>query len=110
MTATPARRSRFTVPAAGLVLCLGLLAGCAGQRTPTSYTQSVENNFLSGCVSTAKQDKTIASPTDFCNCAFKAIKKDVPFGDFKRANSKLTENPGKLPESFTKAYDSCKTK
>ena len=108
MSATSPRRHRLAVLLAGSVLSLGLLAGCAGQKTPSSYTDGVEEDFMNGCQDIAKQDGVIDSPKDYCQCAWKAIKADVPFKEFKAINSDLTENNGPLPESFTKAFADCK--
>ena len=109
MPATRIRRHRFTVLLIGAVLCLGSVTGCARQKIPTSYTDSVKEDFLNGCKKTAKADGEITAVSDFCTCAWTAIKKDVPFGTFKKVNNQLTDEPGKLPSSITKAYDSCKT-
>lgn len=109
MPATRIRRHRFTLLLIGAVLSLGTLTGCAGQSTPSSYTDAVKEDFLNGCKKTAKDDGEITAVSDFCTCAWTAIKKDVPFGTFKSVNKDLTDERGKLPSSITKAYDSCKT-
>lgn len=110
-------RHRLAAPLAGVVLAVGLLAGCAGQRTPTSYTSAVQRDFIKGCVATAKADAkqsdvvtTISNPKTFCTCAFTAIKKDLSFSQFKKITDDLTEKNAYPPKKYTEAYSSCLTK
>ena len=130
MSVSPIRRLRLPAPLLAALLVVGLLAGCAGQRAPGSYTDGVEEAFIEGCWTTLVSDANDLSATgsskapsaeeltkDFpdeakttesqCTCAFNAIKKDVSFGDFKKINDAQTEEPSELPASFTKAFDSC---
>ncbi len=130
MSASPIRRLRLRAPLLAMVLAAGLLAGCAGQRAPSSYTDGVRDAFIEGCWTTTVSDASNLTATSTtkaltvaqlqkkfpaevkaaksqCTCAFKAIKRDVPFGDFKKVNDNQTEKPSKLPASFTKAYASC---
>jgi hypothetical protein len=108
-------RHRFAVPFAGLVLAVGLLAGCAGQRAPSSYTSGVKRDFIKGCEATAKSDAksgseaaaTISDPEEFCACAYAAVRKKVKFADFKKINDDLTEDNAVPPKSFTDAYADC---
>lgn len=100
------------------VVALGLLGGCAGQRDPGSYTDAVETNFVRGCTETSKSDVANGdvaegAPTldrSECQCAFTAIKKDVPFSEFKKINTDQIDEPSPLPESFTKAFADCDSK
>ncbi len=104
------RRHRLTVPFVGAVLALGLLAGCTGQRDPGSYGDKVETNFVKGCTATSTADgATKAEAGEFCQCAYDAIKKDVEFDDFKKANNDLidVEGDAELPKGITDAYESC---
>ncbi len=122
-------RQRRRVSLAAIVVAVGLLAGCAGQRAPSSYTGEVQKAFIEGCWTTLVSDHNSAGAKDGavasadslrskyrdqvtstkkeCTCAFTKIKKDVPFGTFKKLDDKLIETPAKLPSSFTTAYDSC---
>lgn len=118
MSRSPIRRHRVTVPLLATVVALGLLGGCAGQRDPGSYTDAVEKNFITGCVGTSKDDAASGDGAESadvwgradCQCAYDAIKKDIPFSEFKQLNSDLIEEPGPLPESFTKAFADCDSK
>lgn len=130
-----APRARRAAPRlAALALVAVVLAGCTGQKEPTSYTDSVKKDFTSGCWTTLISDKhpkdVVFEPTDdrekreakaikggtdaevtaakdYCSCAYKKIEKDVPFGDFRKINEDLRTEQGPLPESFQKAYASC---
>lgn len=110
-------RRRYRAPLMGAVIALVALAGCAGQRTPGGYGDSVQKNFVSSCQKTfaadagetpaTLSDGTELEPKEFCGCAYDKISDDVPFDDFKDVVNDQTETPGTLPESFTKAYESC---
>ena len=118
MSRTPIRRHRVAAPLVAAVVALGLLGGCAGQRDPGSYTDAVEKNFIRGCVGTSKQDVASGDVAESanvweraeCQCAFTAIKKDVPFSEFKKINSDQIEEPSQLPSSFTKVFADCDSK
>ena len=56
MSVSPIRRLRLTVPLLAMVLAVGLLAGCAGQRAPSSYTDGVRDAFIEGCWTTLVSD------------------------------------------------------
>lgn len=115
---SPIRRHRVAAPFLAAVVALGLLGGCTGQRDPGSYTDAVEKNFVNGCVGTSKDDAAAGDVAESanvwgradCQCAYDAIKKDIPFSDFKKLNSDLIDEPGPLPESFTKAFADCDSK
>lgn len=118
MSRSPIRRHRALAPAVVAVVALGLLGGCAGQRDPGSYTDAVEANFIRGCTDTAKSDAAGGDVAEGqpnytrteCQCAFTAIKKDVPFSEFKKINSDQIEEPSTLPSSFTKVFADCDSK
>ncbi|MCU1452383.1 MAG: hypothetical protein JWN46_529 [Acidimicrobiales bacterium] len=107
----PARRRSPARPAVLVIAALGLLVGCTGQKVPTKYTSSVHTSFVAGCVSTTQKDSpqigTAKQISSFCECAYTAIEKGVPFKEFKSVTDKLTETHQVLPASFQKAYASC---
>ena len=95
-------------------LSLVLLAGCTSTQRDASDYDGTEDNFLEGCIARATEDNgaddvevKISSPESWCQCVFDAIEKDVPFDDFKKANSDLRDNGGALPANIQAAYDSC---
>ncbi|MCU1355565.1 MAG: hypothetical protein JWM89_983 [Acidimicrobiales bacterium] len=133
MPATSNRRRRLPVLVAVAALSVALLAGCSGQRDPGTYTSSVKRSFVSSCATQrALDDNTAIKVTDtesltaktaavkkvigktaygayrsYCTCVIGKITKDVKFSTFRTINEDLRLNGGKLPSSFTKAYDSC---
>ncbi|HWJ96823.1 MAG TPA: hypothetical protein VNQ33_01620 [Acidimicrobiales bacterium] len=114
MTANPIRRRAVRVVTA-VALSLVVLSGCTtAQHAPKSYA-GVEDDFLEGCVKVAESDnqeaqaKTteIASPQSYCQCVFDAIEKKIPYSDFKKAQSTMQDEGGKIPAKFIDAYESC---
>ncbi|MGN6694293.1 MAG: hypothetical protein ACTHN0_08950 [Aquihabitans sp.] len=114
MTANPIRRRAVRVVAA-VALSLVVLSGCThAQRAPSSYA-GLEDDFVQGCVTVAKGDNEkseenttkIASPQDYCQCVFDAIEKKIPYSEFKKTQSTMQDEGGKIPSKFQKAYDSC---
>lgn len=118
MSPSPIRRHRLAAPLLVAVVALGLLGGCTGQRDPSSYTDAVEENFLDGCIGTSEDDAADGAVAEGanvwgraeCQCAYDAIKKDIPFSEFKQVNSDQIEEPGPLPASFTKVFADCDSK
>lgn len=110
MSATPIRRHRLAASLAGVVLGLGLLASCSGQRAPGNYSDKVERDFRKGCVKTAQDDKVIVDPRSYCECAYAALsdkQSGVDFDEFKSVNNDQTEDPKPLPAKFTKVFAKC---
>lgn len=112
------------------------LSGCAGgARDPGSYSDTVKKNFVGQCwvtkaldanpkVSvtdeeslTKKQDQVnnlvpkadVTAAKSYCSCVYAALKKNMKFATFKKVNDDLRDKGGKLPESFTRTYQDCKT-
>lgn len=113
MPATPIRRHRLAASLAGVVLGLGLLASCSGQRAPGNYNDAVERDFRDQCEDTARDDKVIVDPIQYCRCAYEALsdkQSGVDFDEFKKVNNDQTEDPQRLPAKFTNILDeSCST-
>ncbi len=104
-------RRRVAGSVVALVASLALLSGCAGQQTPGSYSDSVKDNFVKGCVTTSNDDAPEGGASfdvqAFCECAYSRIEKNVSFGDFKKVVDDQIEKPSALPASFTEAYADC---
>lgn len=102
----PVRRRRGAVVA--LVAGVALLAGCAGQRIPTSYTSGVEKDFVQGCTETYAGSESIDAG-DYCQCIYDAVSGDdgLKFSEFRSINDDLTEDPGPLPAKLSKFADAC---
>ena len=112
MSATPIRRRAVRAVLAGAV-SLVLLAGCTTTQRDASNYKDTEDDFLEGCITRATEDNAdgaevqIASPEDWCQCAFDAIEDEIEFDRFKEVNSDLRDNGGPLPDDIQAAYDSC---
>jgi hypothetical protein len=114
VSANPIRR-RAVRMAVAATLSLVMLAGCTtAQKAPGSYA-GVEDDFIEGCVTVAKGDNQksesdttkIASPQDYCQCVFDAIEKKIPYSDFKKTQSTMQDEGGKIPSKYIDAYESC---
>lgn len=113
MPASPIRR-RLVPAVTGLVLVVGLLAGCGtGQKQAGSY-DDLEKAFLQGCKETAaadaKESEAAALPANFCQCAFDALSDEqngVDFDELMEINDDFTSDPAVLPAEVTKAFADC---
>ncbi|HWJ62663.1 MAG TPA: hypothetical protein VNS19_11895 [Acidimicrobiales bacterium] len=114
MSANPIRRRAVQVVAAA-ALSLVVLSGCTtAQKAPGSYS-GVEDDFIQGCVEVAKGDNQkseenttkIVSPQDYCQCVFDAIQEKIPYDQFKKTQSTMQDEGGKIPSKYIEAYDSC---
>ena len=100
------RRSALSV---GLAVVALVLAGCsAAQRAPTSYTVSVQRNFVRGC-ETAGAGDGMRAPRPFCTCVYAAMRKTIPFAEFRKVNSLLTDQGGPLPAEIQSVVDKCRS-
>jgi hypothetical protein len=101
------RRARLGI---SLLLALLLLGGCSTRKPdPTSYGNTTRTNFLKGCEEKAK-DPSNMSATEaeaYCKCSYAAIVDQIPFAEFKKINSDLSEHPDQLPEKMLKIRDDC---
>lgn len=70
------------------------------EESLTKKQDQVDKSVPKAEVSTAKS---------YCSCVYAALEKNVKFSTFKKVNDDLRDKGGKLPESFTRTYDSCKT-
>lgn len=110
MPATPIRRHRPAASFAAVVLGLGLLVGCAGQRAPGDYSDKVRRDFVEGCTSTSERDGASFDAASYCECTYDKLSSDdggVDFDTFKQVNDDQVENPGTLPKAFTTIAEDC---
>jgi len=113
--AAPDRRSagRTIVAKAFLAVAVLLIAtSCARHPIPTSYGgdgSGVEKNFIKGCVTPdlGEAGAKAVNSTKVCTCAYAAIKATIPFSEFKSINSKLSKNPGPLPDKMLAILTKC---
>jgi hypothetical protein len=97
------RRARLGVLA---LSALFLLGACTGQSTPTKYGDTTRTNFTKACVSSATEQH-VSDPQGYCTCSYAAIVKQIPFEEFKKMNSDLSDNPDVLPPKLLKIRDDC---
>lgn len=94
-----AKRRASTI-AIALALLAGVATGCVGDRDPTSYSDSVRDHFVEGCVATG----TSAEPTKvqlkdrrtYCGCIYAQMsdeKTGISFDEFSSAQKKIQADP-----------------
>jgi hypothetical protein len=109
---TPIRRRAARALLAGS-LSLVVLAGCTTTQRDASNYEDTEEDFLEGCIATAEADAevegaaVIASPEDYCQCAFDGLVESVEFDRFKEVNTELREEGGALPDDIAEVYAAC---
>jgi len=109
------RRSRGRVIAAKVALALVVLllaTSCARHPIPTSYggpDSGVQKNFVKGCVTPdlGTTGAKAVNSTKVCECTYAAIKKNIPFAEFKKINSALSKKPGPLPAKMLAFLTAC---
>ena len=99
------RRARRRMALLGAVLALLLLGGCTGRKpTPTDYGETTRTNFLLGCNEEADA-AGVSKPDAYCKCSYSEIVKTIPYDEFKKINSDLSDDPGPLPPKMLKIRD-----
>lgn len=78
------RRWLLLLPLAAVVL---MLTSCS--HDPTSYTDSVKNNFINACHDQGPSRQV-------CTCTFRQIKANIAFKDFKSVQDRLRDKPRPL--------------
>lgn len=102
------RRARLATTVAVAALVALAAAGCAtGQKTPSSYSPAVQKQFIEGCVKVGMSDG-VRSARSFCTCAYAELRDGLPFSQFKKVNSELTDNGGPLPGSVSRLVERCR--
>jgi len=89
-----------------VIVVLAVLTACGTQRNPTSYTGSVQKNFIRSCQQQSKKD-SVSGAQAICACSYKEIKKTIKFSRFKKINSDLTAKPQALPSDMVKIVEGC---
>ncbi len=124
------RRNRLAATSVGVLLSLGLLAGCMGQQIPGSYGDGVRRDFVEGCAATLVRDRhpddtrgddgalldlaelrssfgqEIGAYETQCGCVYDRFEADVPYDDFRQAHEDLTEAPAAL-DDYDEFYEDC---
>lgn len=109
-------RRRFVPAFAAAVLSVVLLSSCTGQRDPSSWSDSIKDEFVAGCDGSAaasesdpaiaKELKANAQPTAVCRCVINKLADTMDFSEFKSANSDRRDEPASARSALTgKKYD-----
>jgi hypothetical protein len=103
------RSFRSFRPVVAAALALLLLGACERHPAPTGYGDTTQKNFHTGCVDSAKNDSHLSSSEaeDYCKCSYTKIVKQIPFDEFKKINSDLSDDPGPLPDKMLTIRDDC---
>ena len=90
------RRSRFLLLAACAAVVL-LVAACGDSGEPTSYDDTVEDNFMRGCEVAAEADPAIRPVAPkYCGCAYERLVTEIDFDDFKKLDDDVKDDPDKI--------------
>ena len=74
-----------------------LLAACGSSGEPTSYDDTVETNFTSGCEKAAESDHAISpAAKQYCACAYSRLVTEISFDDFKALDDDVKDDPEKI--------------
>ena len=90
------RRPRFLLLGACVAIVV-LLAACGESGEPTSYDDTVEDNFTRGCEVAAEADVAIRPVAPkYCACAYERLVAEIPFDDFKSLDDDVKDDPNKI--------------
>ena len=90
------RRSRFLLLAACAAVAL-LVAACGETGEPTSYDDTVEENFMRGCEVAAETDPAIRPVAPkYCGCAWNRLITEIDFDDFKKLDDDVKDDADKI--------------
>lgn len=74
-----------------------LVSACFDEGTPTSYDDTVEENFTNGCVVAAEADVDIRPVARrYCACAWSRLITEISFDDFKQIDDDVNDDPNKI--------------
>ncbi len=112
------RRSRLQLLAACAAIAL-LVSACVNTGEPTSYDDTVEENFFNGCEIAAEADPAIRPVAQrYCACAWNRLITEIDFDDFKNLDDDIREDPDRITAgddestaaTFTAIFDDCRTR
>ncbi len=90
------RRSRFLLLGACAAVVL-LVTACGEGGEPTSFDDTVEENFISGCEVAAEADPAIRPVAQrYCACAYDSVRTEISFDDFKQLDDDVKDDPDKI--------------
>ena len=90
------RRPRLILLASCAAVAL-LLSACFDEGHPTSYDNTVEDNFMRGCEVAAQADPAISPVAPkYCACAYTRLVEEIAFDDFKSLDDDVRDDPDKI--------------
>ena len=93
------RRSRLQLLAACAAIAL-VVSACTNTGEPTSYDDTVEENFLNGCEIAAEADPAIRPVAQrYCACAWEGLITKIEFDDYKKLDDDINEDPNRIRSS-----------
>ena len=76
-----------------------LLAACFDEGAPTSFDDTVESNFLSGCEVAAQDDPAIRPVAQrYCVCAYERVRAEIGFEEFKSLDDEVRDDPDRISD------------
>ena len=84
------RLPRHFVPFAAAIL----LAGCATNLGPKSYTTEVRDNYQENCIAGSTQKLSPADATAYCECTYRGLEQNIDFDHFKDFETYLRQHVG----------------
>jgi len=100
-------RTRLLVVISSLAF---VAAACAGSGNPEDYDQTVQDNFIEGCVASGSDDDTEAQAglVAVCECAYAEISTTISYAEFKEFDDTLRENiDAAFPDQFSQIFADC---
>ena len=92
------RGSRLALLGACAAVVL-LLAACFDEGAPTSFDDTVESNFLSGCEVAAQDDPAIRPVAQrYCVCAYERVRAEIGFEEFKSLDDEVRDDPDRISD------------
>ena len=93
------RRRPRRLLVAGCAAVALLAAACFDEGHPTSFDDTVEANFLSGCEVAAEADPGISPVAQrYCVCAYERVRAEISFDDFKGLDDAVRDDPSRISD------------
>ena len=71
-----------------------LLAGCATNLGPKSYTTEVRDNYMENCIAGSTGGLGATGAATYCECTYNELQKSIDFDHFKDFEAYLREHVG----------------
>ncbi len=102
--------SRLIIGVAAVVVLAATVVGgilyLRSEDPATDYDTSIEDEFMTSCTADAEA-QGFTRATDFCRCAYDAIRQDIPFDEFLAMDAELAADPSAVPGSIDRIRTAC---